>query len=89
MLSFSPPMDKRLQRLRALGATLSAPRKRMASARQNLRATLLTIFVFVPLMTLIAILTVVALVLLSYLLMFFIMIAMVPTVILYALLFAV
>ena len=89
ILSFDPPLDKRLRRLRALGATVPEPPRRGAGWLANPRSALMTIFFFVPMMTLIAILTVVALVLLFYLLVFFVMIAMFPTLVLYALLFVV
>ena len=88
MLSFDPPLDKRLERLRALGASVGAGRRGTARFRGNFRASLLHVFVFVPLMTLIAVLTLVALVLLLFLLLFFLIFAMIPTFVLYALLFA-
>jgi Zn-dependent protease with chaperone function len=88
VISFHPPIDQRLRRLRALGAAVAEPGRRSGWFGHSLHSDLMTIFFFVPMMTLIAILTVVALVLLFYLLVFFVMIALVPTVFLYAFLFA-
>jgi hypothetical protein len=89
LVSFDPPLDQRLRRLRAQGATVSAPGTRAGWARELLHPSLLTVFFFLPMMTLIAILTIVALVLLAVLVVIFITIAMVPTILLYGLLFAV
>src|SRR5262249_8429916 len=88
IVSFHPPVDQRLRRLPALGATMTVPTGRLAWYKYGLRNTLMTLFFFVPMMTLIAVLTVIALLLLFYLVVFFVMIALVPTAFLYAFLFA-
>jgi Zn-dependent protease with chaperone function len=89
IVAFHPTREERLRRLRALGATVSAPTGGLAWYEFGLRSTLMTVFFFVPMMTLIAVLTVVGLGLLLVLLMFFLMFAMLPTALLYEILFGI